>query len=318
MRPGREYESIVSLTLDPTKFDTELKRAIKAVEAARGRPLLCYAANMINVPRGVDTAIDARDEVPFCEMVDAATPGDAVDMLIVTPGGKAEQVSSAVAALRRKYKTIAAIVPFHAFSAGTLWVLAANEIIMDERGVLGPIDPQVRTPDGRMVPLQALHALIDEIQARVIKAQKAAEPLPVAWLEILRTIDKRDIGAAITSSKYSAKMAAEWLSAHKFRDWHTHSSDGRQVTPEDRVQRAGEIARLLCDHQTWLSHGHRIRRDDARSVLRLKIEDLEADKPTLVSVRKLWALLTWTFDKSTIGKLMASNNFAWMVQGRVT
>src|SRR4051812_40784818 len=72
MRRGREYESVVPLALDPPKFPSELKRAIEAVEAARGRPLLCYAANMVNQPKGVDTGIDARDELPFWEMVDTA------------------------------------------------------------------------------------------------------------------------------------------------------------------------------------------------------------------------------------------------------
>jgi hypothetical protein len=187
---------------------------------------------------------------------------------------------------------------------------------MDERGVLGPIDPQVRASDGRPVPLQSLYALIDEIQARVIDAQKKSEPLPIAWLEVLRTIDKRDLGAAVTASMYSSKMAAEWLAKYKFRDWPVHLSTGRPVTADEKEARAKEIAALLCDHKTWLSHGHRIRREDARSVLRLRIQDLESDEATLVSVRKLWALLTWIFDKSTMGKLMASKNFTWVLQGR--
>jgi hypothetical protein len=315
MQPGREYESIVSLSLHADKFEIELRRAIEAVEAARGRPLLCYTANMINPPRGVNTGIDERDELPFSEMVDTAAPGDKVDVLIVTPGGRAEPVSSAVHAVRKKYKDVTAIVPSHAFSAGTLWVLAANEIVMDDRGVLGPIDPQVRASDGRFVPLQSLYALIDEIQERVTKAQKNKEPLPTAWLEVLRTIDKRDLGAAITSSQYSSKMAAEWLAAHKFRDWKTRATSGDPVTEEFKKIRAKEIADLLCDHKTWLSHGHRIRRDDARNILRLQVQDLETDGATLLSVRKLWALLTWIFDKTSIGKLIASRHYTWLLQG---
>jgi hypothetical protein len=40
---------------------------------------------------------------------------------------------------------------------------------------------------------------------------------------------------------------------------------------DQKRQRADEIARSLCDHSKWLTHGRSIRKDDLMS-LRLKVE----------------------------------------------
>jgi ClpP class serine protease len=61
----------------------------------------------------------------------------------VTPGGlvlAATQIAHAV--LKRKGK-VTVFVPHYAMSGGTLIALAANDIVMSEHAVLGPVDPQL-------------------------------------------------------------------------------------------------------------------------------------------------------------------------------
>src|SRR6516165_11616005 len=72
------------------------------------------------------------------------TPDDTpIDLIIHTPGGivlAAMQIARAVEAHPAK---VTAYVPVYAMSGGTLIALAADEIVLGEFSVLGPIDPQI-------------------------------------------------------------------------------------------------------------------------------------------------------------------------------
>ncbi len=72
------------------------------------------------------------------------TPDDIpIDLVIHTPGGlvlAAMQIARAVEAHPAK---VAVYVPVYAMSGGTLIALAADEIVLGEFSVLGPIDPQI-------------------------------------------------------------------------------------------------------------------------------------------------------------------------------
>lgn len=72
------------------------------------------------------------------------TPDDMpIDIILHTPGGlvlAAEQIAHAI--MRHPAK-VTVFVPHYAMSGGTMIALAADEIIMDENAVLGPVDPQL-------------------------------------------------------------------------------------------------------------------------------------------------------------------------------
>jgi len=73
-----------------------------------------------------------------------ATPRDMpIDLVLHTPGGlvlAAMQIARAVEAHPAK---VTVFVPIYAMSGGTLIALAADEIVMGEFSMLGPIDPQI-------------------------------------------------------------------------------------------------------------------------------------------------------------------------------
>ncbi|WP_417727136.1 SDH family Clp fold serine proteinase [Roseovarius sp.] len=72
------------------------------------------------------------------------TPHDTpIDIVLHTPGGlvlAAMQIARAVEAHPAK---VTVFVPIYAMSGGTLIALAADEIVMGEFSMLGPIDPQI-------------------------------------------------------------------------------------------------------------------------------------------------------------------------------
>jgi ClpP class serine protease len=72
------------------------------------------------------------------------TPGHTpIDLILHTPGGlilASEQIS---AALQKHPAKVTVFVPHYAMSGGTMIALSADEIVMDENAVLGPVDPQI-------------------------------------------------------------------------------------------------------------------------------------------------------------------------------
>jgi len=72
------------------------------------------------------------------------TPEDMpIDIIIHTPGGLALSTEQIALALKRHKAQVTICVPHYAMSGGTLICLAANEVILDENAVLGPVDPQL-------------------------------------------------------------------------------------------------------------------------------------------------------------------------------
>lgn len=72
-------------------------------------------------------------------------------IILTTTGGSAEIVERYVNILRHHYQEINFIVPDYAYSAGTIFCMSGDSILMDYLSVLGPIDPQVPNKDGKYV-----------------------------------------------------------------------------------------------------------------------------------------------------------------------
>lgn len=71
-----------------------------------------------------------------------------VDIIIHSTGGIVLAASQIARAIKDHDAKIRVIVPHYAMSGGTLIALAADEILMDEHAVLGPVDPQILSLKG--------------------------------------------------------------------------------------------------------------------------------------------------------------------------
>ena len=87
--------------------------------------------------------IDLNDAEDVLEAIRKTPPNKPLEFILHTPGGlvlPALQIARAIKAHPGK-KTV--FVPHYAMSGGTLIALAADEIVLSEHAVLGPIDPQI-------------------------------------------------------------------------------------------------------------------------------------------------------------------------------
>lgn len=133
--------------------------------------------------------IDIHDSEEVLRAIRMAEPEQPIDLVLHTPGGlvlAALQIARAVEAHKGK---VTVFVPHHAMSGGTLVALAADEIVMCEHSVLGPIDPQIgQYPAAsilRAVGQKALKEVEDETLILADLGRKALDQVRKAAAELL-------------------------------------------------------------------------------------------------------------------------------------
>ena len=121
-------------------------RALAALERARGTRVIALVhrqetIGFLGVP--LYRFIDIDDSEAVLRAI-RMTPDDRpIDLLLHTPGGLVLAAEQIAYALRDHPAPVTVLVPHYAMSGGTLLALAADEILMDQAAVLGPVDPQL-------------------------------------------------------------------------------------------------------------------------------------------------------------------------------
>lgn len=87
--------------------------------------------------------IDITDSEELLRAIKLTDPEIPIDLVLHTPGGLVLAAEQIAYALCRHPSKVTVFVPHYAMSGGTLIALAADEIVMDDNAVLGPVDPQL-------------------------------------------------------------------------------------------------------------------------------------------------------------------------------
>ncbi len=87
--------------------------------------------------------IDIDDSEEVIRAIHMTDPDMPLDLVLHTPGGLVLAAYQIAHAIRLHRGTVTAFIPHYAMSGGTLIALAADEIVMEEHAVLGPVDPQI-------------------------------------------------------------------------------------------------------------------------------------------------------------------------------
>jgi hypothetical protein len=310
MIDGREFESLLKFKDVKIDLASEIRKSLSEIEAIRNRPAIGCLANVVNTNVKASTAIDFNDDLPFSEMI-ASVPNSnkELDVILVTPGGSGQQVAKFVDKLRPRFESVCFILPYMAMSAGTIFAMSGNEIIMGKNSYIGPTDPQVPNREGQWVPAQAILTLIDDIQKRGDDFLKKGQNPPWTDLQILKQIEGKEIGNALNASAYSMELVEGFLYKYKFSDWKFHSTNGAPVTDDEKRIRAKEVAKMLCDHSQWKTHSRGIPREIAWNECKIKIIHTESINDLDRAVRRFWALMYWAFENTPIYKLFISDNY---------
>ena len=228
---------------------------------------------------GIDEMVRSAIEVK-----EAKKPGIAI--ILQTPGGVVEVVERIVDVIRSFYKDVTVIVPNQAMSAGTVFALSADRIMMDYFSRLGPIDPQI-VRDDKLIPALAYLKQYEKLNN---KAQQG--DLTTAEYAMLRQLDIGELYQFEQARELSVELLIKWLSQYKFKDWETTETKGVKVTEEMKKARAKEIADRLNDPERWHSHGRGIDIFTLKKELGLKIDNYGKNEKLSKSIRAYFSLLT--------------------------
>jgi len=285
------YTEYLDRALNFQQLTAERKKQLQRISEKReGRDILVYAADLTEGKAAARAPISIiySDLLPISDQL-ANLGGKALDLILETPGGSGEIAEDIVRLIRGKYDDVAVIIPGWAKSAGTIMAMAADEILMEPMSSLGPIDAQLSW-QGKVFSAGALLEGLEKIKSEV----QQTGALNRAYIPILQGISPGEIQSAENAQNFAKVLVTDWLTRYKFKNWDRHSSNDNKVTPDERKQRAEEIATVMTDHGRWLTHGRSIKLDDLEK-MRLKITDYSKNPELADTIRRYYTLLQMTF-----------------------
>ena len=169
------------------------------------------------------------------------TPDDMpIDLVLHTPGGlvlAAMQIARAVEAHKAK---VTVYVPVYAMSGGTLIALAANEIVLGEFSMLGPIDPQIAGfPAASIVKARDLKPIENVFDLTLVLAdmgEKALAQVKRGAVELLTP--RMDQGAA-------EALADKLTGGHWTHDYALTATEARELGLPIKVGMPQEVLALM-------------------------------------------------------------------------
>jgi ClpP class serine protease len=140
---------------------------------------------------------DSEEVLRAIHLTDTEIP---LDVVLHTPGGLVLAATQIARAVFKHKGKVTVFVPHYAMSGGTLIALAADEIVMCEHAVLGPVDPQLGEYPAASILKAAHQKPIAEVDDKTLILADQAEK---ALLQM-----QHEVGELL-SDKFPAEKAAE-------------------------------------------------------------------------------------------------------------
>lgn len=133
--------------------------------------------------------IDVDDSEEVIRAINLTDPAIPLDIVLHTPGGLVLASVQIARAIHKHSGKVTVFVPHYAMSGGTLIALAADEIVMSEHAVLGPVDPQIGQYAAasilKVVEQKPVAEIDDSTLILADQARKAIDQVYLSVLELL-------------------------------------------------------------------------------------------------------------------------------------
>ncbi|BCX88525.1 hypothetical protein MIN45_P0894 [Methylomarinovum tepidoasis] len=168
-------------------------RLLSRIEAKRGSRVILMihrqeSMNFLGFP--VVRYIDVNDSEEVIRAIHLTDPEVPIDLVLHTPGGLVLAALQIARAIARHKGRVRVIVPHYAMSGGTLIALAADEIILCEHAVLGPVDPQLGQYAAASIIKAVSQKDVNEVDDQTLiladQSEKAIRQVREAVYELLR------------------------------------------------------------------------------------------------------------------------------------
>ncbi len=167
--------------------------------------------------------IDIQDSEEVLRAIHLTEDNMPIDLVVHTPGGLAIAATQIARALSKHKGKVTVFVPHYAMSGGTLIALSADEIVMCEHAVLGPLDPQI----GQFPAVSVLNVVkkksIDEIDDSTLiladQAEKAIKQMKETIIEIVSPNLSEEKAKEIAEKLVSGQWTHDYpISAEKAKE----------------------------------------------------------------------------------------------------
>lgn len=184
---GELNQQIIALKQagNPAPYDVVRRQALADLAAYTHRDVILYAAAHHQKPFLPPFAfiINNDDIEGFMEVFYGLT-NRAVDIILHSPGGRAEATEAIVNYVRSKFRDVRIFVPHEAMSAATMFACAADRVVMGRQSYMGPIDPQFQLATALGVQSIPAQAILDQF-ATAKRECVDRDNLPV-WIPTLQ------------------------------------------------------------------------------------------------------------------------------------
>lgn len=208
-------------------LEAQRMRAFRALERRRGSRvigLIHRQERMSFLGFPIVRYIDIEDSEQVLRAIQLTDPQVPVDLILHTPGGLVLAAEQIAEALKRHPAKVTVFVPHYAMSGGTLIALAADEIVMAENAVLGPVDPQLgQFPAASIVRVLELKPIAEIDDQTIIQADIAAKALR----QVERTV--RGLLEGRMSDEAAATIARALTSGQWTHDYPIGVAEAREL-----------------------------------------------------------------------------------------
>lgn len=129
---------------------------------------------------------------------------DSAYLFLATYGGDPDAGFRIARALRHHYKHLTLVVPTYCKSAGTLLAIGADQLVISDKGELGPLDMQLKKPD----ELFDMSSGLDITQAMAYLRTQSAEILKSTLIELKVELEVTTKTAAEIATKLAQGLVS--------------------------------------------------------------------------------------------------------------
>lgn len=249
-----------------------------------GRNVIVYYSSF---PRKGHNAssVEELDITGFMLAMQNLDPAKGVDLVMQTPGGDPRAAEGIVEYLQATFPNdVRVIVPYCAYSAGTLISCAAKSIVLGKHSFLGPVDPQLGS-----IPCLNILQEFDEAREDII-----ANPNSVAYWEMrLKEYYPGIYKQCVDGVNLSDELVSTWLTKYMFA-----GESGPELEAKvDRIR-----SKLNSNNH---AHGRHFGYEFCKE-LGLKVEALEDDPDLQFIILGLHHALEFTIADHNLAKFITS------------
>jgi ClpP class serine protease len=172
-------------------LEWERTRQLRRIEQARGSRVITLIHRQVSMSffgiplmRYIDVN-DSEEVIRAIRLTDDRTP---IDLIVHAPGGLVLAALQIAHAINSHPAKVTVHVPHYAMSGATLIALAADEIVMDEHAMLGPVDPQVASFPAASVLAAVKRKDPDRVEDRTLILADIAEKAIAQVKSAVRTL----------------------------------------------------------------------------------------------------------------------------------